>query len=158
MTPDQRRGADVGSAHTVQAVIAGGGVAVADAHVIVELAAGSGVAGDCLCFEDELDEALVVVPLVLERTRIGRGLAADVRFDDPTVSRRHALIVRGPDGVVLFDERSRNGVLVNGRRIASTRLEHGDAIRIGHRLLCYARLDAGEGVGAAAPSVGLIAA
>src|SRR5579862_5721792 len=101
MTPDQRRGADVGSAHTVQAVIAGGGVAV-DAPVIVELAAGSGVAGDCLCFEDELDEAIVVVPLVLERTRIGRGLAADVRFDDPTVSRRHALIVRGPDGVLLF--------------------------------------------------------
>ena len=29
-----------------------------------------------------------------EWTRIGRSLAADVRFDDPTVSRRHALIVR----------------------------------------------------------------
>ena len=35
----------------------------------------------------------VVVPVVREWTRIGRSLAADVRFDDATVSRRHALVV-----------------------------------------------------------------
>ena len=31
-----------------------------------------------------------------EWTRIGRSLAADLRFDDPTVSRRHALLVARP--------------------------------------------------------------
>ena len=57
---------------------------------------------------------LRVVPLTREWTRVGRSLAADVRFDDPTVSRRHALIVRQPDGVRLLDDRSLNGVFVNG--------------------------------------------
>jgi len=40
-----------------------------------------------------------------------------VRFDDPTVSRRHALIVRHADGVRLLDDRSLNGVFVNGSRV-----------------------------------------
>ena len=48
---------------------------------------------------------------------IGRTLAADVRFDDPTVSRRHALIVRQADGVRVLDDRSLNGVFVNGERV-----------------------------------------
>ena len=52
-----------------------------------------------------------------EWTRVGRSLAADVRFDDPTVSRRHALIVRQPDGVRVLDDRSLNGVFVNGERV-----------------------------------------
>ena len=49
-----------------------------------------------------------------EWTRIGRSLAADVRFDDATVSRRHALIVNQADGVRVLDDRSLNGVYVNG--------------------------------------------
>ena len=56
-------------------------------------------------------------PLAREWTRIGRSLAADVRFDDPTVSRRHALIVRQADGVRVLDDRSLNGVFVNGERV-----------------------------------------
>ncbi len=58
-----------------------------------------------------------MVALTREWTRVGRSLAADVRFDDPTVSRRHALIVRQPDGVRVLDDRSLNGVFVNGERI-----------------------------------------
>ena len=45
--------------------------------------------GDYLAFED--DERVRVVPLQDGWTRIGRSLSAHVRFDDPTVSRRHAL-------------------------------------------------------------------
>ena len=56
-------------------------------------------------------------PLEREWTRVGRSLAADVRFDDPTVSRRHALIVRQADGVRVLDDRSLNGVFVNGERV-----------------------------------------
>ena len=74
-----------------------------------------GEPGQYLCFEDE--DEIVVVPLTREWTRIGRGLAADVRFDDPTVSRRHALIVRNVDGVRVLDDRSLNGVFVNGARV-----------------------------------------
>ncbi len=76
---------------------------------------------------------LRTVALTREWTRIGRSLAADVRFDDPTVSRRHALIVRHPDGVRLLDDRSLNGVFVNGARVdgqdpAGRRRDHRRAL------------------------------
>ena len=46
---------------------------------------------------------------------IGRAEDATVRLDDPTVSRRHARIVPGPDGPVIEDAGSRFGVLVDGQ-------------------------------------------
>ncbi|MDX6649091.1 MAG: hypothetical protein QOJ97_1042 [Solirubrobacteraceae bacterium] len=64
-------------------------------------------------------------------TRIGRSLAADIRFDDPTVSRRHALIVRGPDAVKVLDDRSLNGVFVNGERVEWSALQDGDEVLVG---------------------------
>jgi hypothetical protein len=107
--------------------------------------------GEYLCYED--GEEAVVVPLVREWTRIGRSLAADVRFDDPTVSRRHALIVRAPDGVRVLDDRSLNGVFVNGQRVEWSALEHGDEILVGRHRLHFARLEplAAVPVPAAAP-------
>jgi len=108
-----------------------------------------GEPGEYLCFED--GEEIVVVPLTREWTRIGRGLAADVRFDDPTVSRRHALIVRSVDGVRVLDDRSLNGVFVNGERVEWSPLRHGDEIRVGRHRLHYATL---EPVAAAAPANG----
>jgi pSer/pThr/pTyr-binding forkhead associated (FHA) protein len=92
--------------------------------------------GEYLCFED--GGRVVVVGLDHEWTRIGRGLAADVRFDDPTVSRRHALIIRGVDGVRIIDDGSLNGVFVNGQPVEWSPLAHGDEIRIGRRRLYYA--------------------
>jgi hypothetical protein len=69
--------------------------------------------------------------LASEWTRVGRSLAADIRFDDPTVSRRHALIVRAPDGVRVLDDRSLNGVFVNGERVEWSPLADGDEILVG---------------------------
>jgi hypothetical protein len=77
----------------------------------------------------------VVHRLAREWTRVGRSLAADIRFDDPTVSRRHALVVRQPDGVRVLDDRSLNGVFVNGERIEWHPLRDGDELVVGrHRL------------------------
>ncbi|HVE68863.1 MAG TPA: FHA domain-containing protein [Solirubrobacteraceae bacterium] len=73
-------------------------------------------------------------------TRIGRSLAADIRFDDPTVSRRHALIVRGPDGVKVLDDRSLNGVFVNGERVEWRTLEDGDEVVVGCHSLRFLEL------------------
>ncbi len=56
-------------------------------------------------------------PVSREWTRIGRSLAADIRFDDATVSRRHALIASEEGGVRVLDDRSLNGIQVNGRRV-----------------------------------------
>jgi predicted RNA-binding Zn-ribbon protein involved in translation (DUF1610 family) len=93
-----------------------------------------GEPGEYLAFEES--GTLRTVALTREWTRIGRSLAADVRFDDPTVSRRHALIVRQADGVRLLDDRSLNGVFVNGARVDGKALRDGDEIVVGrYRLL-----------------------
>ncbi len=92
--------------------------------------------GEYLCFDDGGPEPRIA-PLTREWTRIGRSLAADVRFDDPTVSRRHALIVRQPDGVRVLDDRSLNGVFVNGERIEGRLLQDGDEIIVGRYRLSY---------------------
>jgi hypothetical protein len=79
----------------------------------------------------------VAYGLQREWTRIGRSLAADIRFDDPTVSRRHALIVRQPDGLRVLDDRSLNGVFVNGERVEWSTLADGDEIVIGRHHLHF---------------------
>ena len=81
-----------------------------------------------------------LVPLEREWTRIGRSLAADVRFDDPTVSRRHALIVAEPGKQLrVLDDRSLNGVFVNGVRSELKSLRHGDELAIGRFRLYFLR-------------------
>jgi predicted RNA-binding Zn-ribbon protein involved in translation (DUF1610 family) len=65
-------------------------------------------------------------------TRIGRSAAADIRLDDPSVSRRHALIVsEQPDSLRVLDDRSLNGVFLNGEIVEWGRLEDGDELAIG---------------------------
>lgn len=65
-------------------------------------------------------------------TRIGRSANADIRLDDPSVSRRHALIVsEQPAALRVLDDRSLNGVLLNGETIEWGRLEDGDELTIG---------------------------
>jgi DNA-directed RNA polymerase subunit RPC12/RpoP len=92
----------------------------------------------------EQDGELIVVPLDREWTRIGRSLTADVRFDDPTVSRRHALVVRHPDGVRVLDDRSLNGVFVNGERVEWRALQDGDEILVGRYRISFVDVLAGE--------------
>ena len=90
--------------------------------------------GEYLAYEE--DDEVKLVALTREWTRIGRSLAADIRFDDPTVSRRHALIVRQADGVRVLDDRSLNGVFVNGERVEWRALGDGDEVLVGrHRLV-----------------------
>jgi pSer/pThr/pTyr-binding forkhead associated (FHA) protein len=91
--------------------------------------------GRWLAFED--DGTQRVVPLAREWTRIGRSLAADVRFDDATVSRRHALLVCQADGVRVLDDRSLNGVYVNGDRVEWSALRDGDRISVGRHTLWF---------------------
>jgi pSer/pThr/pTyr-binding forkhead associated (FHA) protein len=60
-----------------------------------------------------------------------------VRFDDATVSRRHALIVAQADGVRVLDDRSLNGVFVNGRRVEWSPLNDGDEIVVGRHTIHF---------------------
>ena len=93
-----------------------------------ELAAGT----DHLAYEDT--HGVHAVPLDADTVRIGRSPMADVRLDDPTVSRRHALVHRRGGVRQLLDDRSLNGVWLHGERIEDHPLADGDAIGIG----CFA--------------------
>jgi pSer/pThr/pTyr-binding forkhead associated (FHA) protein len=100
-----------------------------------EARAGIGTPGRYLAFEQ--DAGVVVVPVSREWTRIGRSLAADVRFDDATVSRRHALVASEETGVRVLDDRSLNGIVVNGRRVEWSPLVDGDELVIGRHTLYF---------------------
>lgn len=65
-------------------------------------------------------------------TRIGRCETAEVCLDDPSVSRRHAILATdGERPARILDDRSLNGVLVNGRKVDYAELEPGDELAIG---------------------------
>ncbi len=67
---------------------------------------------------------------------LGRSADCQLSLDDPLVSRQHAILVVAKDGVTLEDLQSRNGVAVNGERIAGrVSLQPGDRILIGSQEL-----------------------
>jgi hypothetical protein len=71
-------------------------------------------------------------PLV-DRAVVGRGGEADLRINDPGVSRRHAeLRFEDAGEVVVEDLGSTNGTLVDGRRVERTRLHDGATVRVGN--------------------------
>jgi pSer/pThr/pTyr-binding forkhead associated (FHA) protein len=72
-----------------------------------------------------------------EVMHIGRGLAANLRLDDSSVSRRHAVLISRPSGHRILDDRSLNGTFVNGKRIEQSDLRNGDLIAIGRVMLLY---------------------
>ena len=86
--------------------------------------------GYYLAYEDGGDVNLL--PLEEGWMRIGRSGSADLRLDDPTVSRRHALVVLTADGELrALDDRSLNGLFVNGERVEWARLTDGDELEVG---------------------------
>jgi hypothetical protein len=97
--------------------------------------------GDYVAYED--GERVRVTALQDGWTRIGRSLAAHIRFDDPTVSRRHAMLHREGSSARVLDDRSLNGVFVNGAHVEMRELADGDSIDIGRFCLHFIRVGAG---------------
>jgi pSer/pThr/pTyr-binding forkhead associated (FHA) protein len=97
----------------------------------------AGLAGPGRYLAFEQDGRVVVCPVTREWTRIGRSLAADIRFDDATVSRRHALLANEEGGVRVLDDRSLNGIQVNGRRVEWSPLTDGDEVVIGRHVMYF---------------------
>jgi pSer/pThr/pTyr-binding forkhead associated (FHA) protein len=111
------------------------------------------VPGKYLAYEDS--GRRIVAPVSREWTRIGRSLSADIRFDDATVSRRHALVVSQPEGVRVLDDRSLNGVYVNGQRVDWAPLNDGDEIAIGrHAIHFFDSATVGSGSSPAPAAIG----
>jgi hypothetical protein len=91
--------------------------------------------GRYLVFHDS--GSVRTVPVAANSMRIGRSLSAELRFEDPTVSRRHAVLLVEDDGVRVLDDRSLNGVFVNGDRVVSQLLADGDEVVIGRYRLRF---------------------
>jgi pSer/pThr/pTyr-binding forkhead associated (FHA) protein len=87
-------------------------------------------------------DKVTILPVTGNIVRIGRSLNADIRFEDPTVSRRHALILRQGDEVRVVDDRSRNGVYIGGEQVSSSVLADGDELTIGRHRIIHVRLSA----------------
>jgi Protein of unknown function (DUF3662)/FHA domain len=67
---------------------------------------------------------------------VGRGTEADLRINDPGVSRRHVEFsvidsATGDVRISVQDLGSTNGMLVDGHRVASTALHDGSEVRVG---------------------------
>ena len=62
---------------------------------------------------------------------VGRGVASDIAIYDPTISRRHAELTAGPDGVEVKDLGSSNGTCINGSRVTGGRLQLNDSVTFG---------------------------
>ena len=62
---------------------------------------------------------------------VGRVLGNDIVLEDMTVSRLHATIEVKGRKLVVSDQESKNGTVVNGTRVRSTELYDGDIVRIG---------------------------
>ena len=75
-------------------------------------------------------------PLTAPGIVLGRGSEADLRINDPGVSRRHAefRVTGGRDtpSVTVVDLGSTNGTLVDGKRITETPVQDGSVVRIGN--------------------------
>jgi len=72
-----------------------------------------------------------------EQTTLGRGPGTDLAFDDQAMSRKHAAVEFGSDGFRLRDLGSTNGTLLNGSKVESSALKHGDRFQVGAHLFQF---------------------
>jgi hypothetical protein len=72
-----------------------------------------------------------------EHRVLGRGSSCDYVIADPTVSMRHADLVRTDDGWLIRDLESRNGTRVNGWLAKEQRLRQGDTLTLGRTTFVF---------------------
>jgi hypothetical protein len=68
--------------------------------------------------------------LLIDTVEVGRDPRCDISLADPLLSRRHAEFVASGRGVIVRDLNSRNGILVNGRKLQEAVLRPGDVVQI----------------------------
>jgi len=82
-------------------------------------------------------------PLTMSVIVIGRGADADIRINDPAVSRRH-LRITYEDTATFEDMQTRNGTLLNGNTTLSGPLKDGDTMLIGSTSIIYRESEISE--------------
>ena len=84
---------------------------------------------------------LVMRELARDIVMIGRAPSNQIVIDHPTVSDRHAVLVRTGDSYSLKDLNSTNGTQINGDFVTDAELKDGDTIRFGSVIAVFARSD-----------------
>ncbi len=88
-------------------------------------------------------------PLTPPGLVVGRGNNADLRIDDPGISRRHAQIslkeAEGGTIVTVTDLGSTNGVLLNGHKVDTAQVSDGSEIRLGNTVIMIRITPSGGG-------------
>jgi hypothetical protein len=84
-------------------------------------------------------EPLRLVPLsgpevVIDKDQflVGREAGCDLVVNDSSVSRRHAVVERRPEGWLLLDQRSANGTFLDGQRVIQAFIRSGQELRLGN--------------------------
>src|SRR5580658_8385277 len=79
------------------------------------------------------------------RTRIGRAPGCELQIDSQSVSRNHAMILKGSRELIVEDLNSTNGVLLNGRKVTRHLLNDGDVLTVGEiQFRCVLKPRSGE--------------
>jgi hypothetical protein len=111
-----------------------------DHHARAQAIPPEGAARGCyLQIEGPADVHLL--PLDDPMVYVGRSFTAGLRFDDHTVSRRHAIFVRRAGRTKILDDRSLTGTFVNARRVEEAELTDGDIVMLGSVVLVYRELE-----------------
>lgn len=79
-------------------------------------------------------------------TLIGRNPTTDITLLDEGISRDHAIVSRdeATGAYTVEDLQSTNGTKVNGKRVRSAELAHGDVIDVGHTKFKFLLNEAAE--------------
>jgi hypothetical protein len=110
-----------------------------DHHTRAQAIPPEGAAPGCY-LQIEGPDGVRLLPLHDPMVYVGRSFTAGVRFDDHSVSRRHAIIVRRAGRTRILDDRSLNGTFVNARRVEEAELTDGDIVVLGSVVLVYREL------------------
>src|SRR5271156_1064592 len=84
---------------------------------------------------------------------IGRAASNDITLPPSSISRSHALLEGKHEIWVIRDQRSANGVLVNGVRIEHAELKSGDIIGLGDIKLRFENMTSGTIVAKTSPEL-----
>jgi transcriptional regulator with GAF, ATPase, and Fis domain len=75
---------------------------------------------------------------------IGRDATNLLAISDPSLSRRHCILISNATGYSIRDLESRNGTLINGVAVKEARVNHGDRISVGDSVFVLLLEDAAE--------------
>ena len=109
---------------------------------------GSGpVAGLVLLYAESWANLPAAFPFRKERLVVGCEPGVDLALEVPAVSRKHAEIGWANGAYHVRDLGSRNGVIVNGRRVQGAALDDCDEVRIGDAIFKFVEQDAEQYAG-----------